>query len=85
MDHVLACLSEGTGEGRRRWVVLCVTCSFFGLFALILHIFNTFTYVKFTFALFQDQIAACNTCIKFEVRFFNLHLQARVRLRASPK
>ena len=51
---------------------------FFCLFALILHIFNNLTYVKFTFALFQGQIAACNTCIKFEVRFFKLHLQARV-------
>ena len=57
----------------------------FYLFALILHIFNNFSYVKFTFALFQGQIAACNTCIKFEVRCFNLHLQARVILRASPK
>lgn len=72
VNHVLACLSEG----RRRWVVLCVTCSFFGLFALILHIFNNFTYVKFTFALFQGQIAACNnflTCISKHALYCALH------------
>ena len=46
---------------------------------------NNFTYVKFAFALFQSQCAACNACIKFGIRFFNLHLQALVILRASPK
>ena len=55
---------------------------FFSLFAFILQILINLTYVKFAFALFQGQIAACKTCIKFEVRFLNLHLQV---LRASPR
>ena len=62
MNHVLSC--------RRKARVSSFVCDllFFRLFALILHIFDNFTYVKFTFALFQGQIAACNTCITVSSR-----------------
>ena len=67
----------------RRWVILWL-CNllFFSLFAFILRILVNLTYVRFAFALFQGKIAACKTCIKFEVRFLNLHLQV---LRDSPR
>ena len=55
---------------RRRWILWCVDCSLFRFLpvfyaSFILQILINFTFVKFAFSLFQDQIAACRT---------NLHL-----------